>query len=194
MAISEIDRKSQIAHVEDPSPHLGSTTFKQRTMEPPDLVKAMSPEERIKFEKHLIRKIDLRLLPAVVIMYIMNYLDRNNIAAARIAGPDGKGLQDELNMTDIQWQVSAPIWSVTGGVLTMSVQLCVSILFVGYILMQVPSNLLLNKIGLPAIYLPTVMIIWGVISGSTGGVHSFRGLVACRFFLGFVEAAYFVSV
>jgi sugar phosphate permease len=171
MAGSDVDGKSQIAHVENPSSGLEATTFKR----PPDLVKAMSPEDRIKFEKHLVRKIDLRLLPAVVIMYIMNYLDRNNIAAARIAGPDGKGLQDELAMTDTQWQ------------------LCVSILFVGYILMQVPSNLVLNKIGLPALYLPTVMIIWGIISGSTAGVHSFGGLVAVRFFLGFVEAAYFVS-
>jgi hypothetical protein len=59
--------------------------------------------------------------------------------------------------------------------------------------MQVPSNLILNKIGKPAIYLPTVMIIWGIISGATGGVHSYGGLIACRFFLGFVEAAYFVS-
>jgi hypothetical protein len=106
MAGSEIDDKSSVAHVENPQPHLESTTFKQRgVMEPPELVKAMSPEERAKFEKHLVRKIDLRLLPAVVIMYIMNYLDRNNIAAARIAGPDGNGLQDELGMTDTQWQV-----------------------------------------------------------------------------------------
>lgn len=41
---------------------------------------------------------------------------------------------------------------------------CVSILFVGYILMQVPSNLFLNKVGKPALYLPAVMIIWGKIS------------------------------
>jgi hypothetical protein len=59
--------------------------------------------------------------------------------------------------------------------------------------MQVPSNLILNKIGKPALYLPTVMIVWGVISGATGGVNSYGGLIACRFFLGFVEAAYFVS-
>jgi len=35
---------------------------------------------------------------------------------------------------------------------------CVSILFVGYILMQIPSNLFLNKVGKPALYLPTVMV------------------------------------
>jgi hypothetical protein len=58
--------------------------------------------------------------------------------------------------------------------------------------MQVPSNLFLNKIGKPAIYLPTCMIVWGVISGATAGCESYGGLIVCRFMLGFVEAAYFV--
>jgi MFS family permease len=57
--------------------------------------------------------------------------------------------------------------------------------------MQIPSNLFLNKTGKPAIYLPTCMIIWGIISGATGATQNFAGLVVCRFFLGFIEAAYF---
>lgn len=57
----------------------------------------------------------------------------------------------------------------------------------------VPSNLLLNRIGMPAIYLPTCMIVWGTISASTAAAHNYAGLLAIRFFLGFVEAAYFVS-
>ncbi|KIW04982.1 uncharacterized protein PV09_04144 [Verruconis gallopava] len=176
MATLSFEDKSEIGHAENALSEPTTTKSASATMEPPDLVKAMSQEERIAFEKHLVRKIDIRLLPAVVIMYIMNYLDRNNIAAARIAGPNGKGLQDELGITNTQWQ------------------LCVSILFVGYILMQVPSNLVLNKIGMPALYLPTVMIVWGVISGATGAIHSFGALVAIRFLLGFVEAAYFPGV
>jgi MFS family permease len=59
--------------------------------------------------------------------------------------------------------------------------------------MQVPSNLFLNKIGKPAIYLPTCMIIWGAISAATAACQNFGGLIACRFMLGFVEAAYFVG-
>jgi MFS family permease len=57
--------------------------------------------------------------------------------------------------------------------------------------MQIPSNLFLNKTGKPAIYLPCCMIVWGIISGATGACQSFGGLVACRFMLGFIEAAYF---
>lgn len=140
-------------------------------LEAPDLVKHLSPDERARLERILVRKIDIRLLPAIIIMYILNYLDRNNIATARLAG--NPGLQVDLNMSNTQYQTA------------------VSILFVGYILMQVPSNLFLNKIGKPAIYLPTCMIIWGVISASTAAARNFSGLLAIRFFLGFIEASYF---
>src|ERR1700753_169694 len=75
------------------------------TMNAPDFVQSWSQDDRVNFEAHLRRKIDLRLLPMVIIMYIMNYLDRNNIASARIAGPNGKGLQDELKLSSTQYQV-----------------------------------------------------------------------------------------
>ncbi|KAG9695591.1 MFS transporter, partial [Aureobasidium melanogenum] len=136
--------------------------------EAPELVRNMSPEERAHAEKVLVRKIDFRLMPMLVLMYILNYLDRNNIASARLAG-----LETDLALTSSQYETS------------------VSILFVGYLLMQIPSNLFLNKIGKPALYLPAVMCVWGVISTCTAAVQSFGGLVAVRFVLGFVEAAYF---
>jgi MFS family permease len=162
------DSSNEKYYTEGPPIEALNTTSTQRTFQPPPLVQAMSPERRAEAEAHLRRKIDLRLLPMVVLMYILNYLDRNNIAAARLAG-----LQDDLKLSSVQYSTS------------------VSILFVGYLLMQVPSNLFLNKIGKPALYLPTCMIVWGIISAATAGCESFGGLVACRFFLGFVEAAYF---
>lgn len=57
--------------------------------------------------------------------------------------------------------------------------------------MQIPSNLMLNKFGKPALYLPIAMILWGIISTATAAAQSYAGLVVIRFFLGFVEAAYF---
>lgn len=66
----------------------------------------------------------------------------------------------------------------------------VSILFVGYLVMQIPSNLFLNRIGKPSLYLPICMIVWGTLSAATAAVQSFSGLLAIRFFLGFVEAPY----
>ncbi|KAJ5279243.1 hypothetical protein N7478_004615 [Penicillium angulare] len=128
----------------------------------------LTPEEREERSKALVKKIDIRLLIMMLIMYILNYLDRNNIAAAKLAG-----LQEDLNLTGDQYQI------------------CVSILFVGYLLMQVPSNMILNKFGKPSIYLPGCMVIWGVISCCTALAKDFAGLLAVRFFLGFIEAAYF---
>lgn len=140
----------------------------RRKLEAPPWIEALSPEERALKEKLLKRKIDVRLLPAVIIMYILNYIDRNNIAAAKLAG-----LERDLHLTSVEFQTA------------------VSILFVGYLLMQIPSNLFLNKIGKPAIYLPVCMAIWGVISALTAVATNAAGLLANRFFLGFVEAAYF---
>lgn len=60
--------------------------------------------------------------------------------------------------------------------------------------MQIPSNLFMNKIGKPGIYLPACMVVWGIISTSTAACQNYGGLIACRFMLGFVEAAYFVSL
>ncbi|KAL9103860.1 MAG: hypothetical protein Q9163_001138 [Psora crenata] len=140
---------------------------------PPELVLKLSPSERAHAEKALTRKIDIHLLPMLILMYIMNYLDRNNIAAARLAGLQDPINDGGLNLSSTQYLTS------------------LSILFVGYLLMQIPSNLFLNKTGKPSLYLPTCMIVWGVISAATAGAKNYGGLIAIRFCLGFVEAAYF---
>lgn len=88
---------------------------------------------------------------------------RNNYPAARL-----QGLQEDLNLTDSQYQ--------TG----------LSILFVSYILMQVPSNMLLNYIGRPSLYLGFFTVMWGLVSALTCLVKSFSHIIACRFFLGLV--------
>ncbi|KAE8330335.1 MFS general substrate transporter [Aspergillus sergii] len=128
----------------------------------------LTPEERSRREKDLVKKVDTRLLIMMLVMYILNYLDRNNIAAAKLAG-----MEKDLNLTGNEYQV------------------CVMILFVGYLLMQVPSNLILNKLGKPSIYLPGCMVVWGVISCCTAATTNYTGLLVARFFLGFSEAAYF---
>ncbi|XMA13396.1 hypothetical protein WAI453_006187 [Rhynchosporium graminicola] len=147
---------------------LSAAEIAPQSHQAPAFIRNMTPEVRAATESRLKRKLDLRIMPMIVLMYIMNYLDRNNIAAAKLAG-----LMQDLNLSTTEFNTS------------------VSILFVGYLLMQVPSNLFLNKIGKPAIYLPVCMIVWGVISTATAGCQNFGGLIACRFFLGFVEAAYF---
>ena len=96
-------------------------------------------------------------------MYIMNYIDRNAVPHARV-----QGLEDDLGLKGVEYNV---VLSVT---------------FVGYILMQVPSNMILSKFR-PSWYLATCMTAWGIVSGCTAAVKGFGGLVACRFFLGVTE-------
>ena len=156
---------------------------------PPDYVRSLTAEERRIAERKLVRKIDVRLLPPIIVMYLLNYIDRNNIAAARLGG-----LEDDLHLHGTQYQtckLSTAAARYAIWVSTLTSKIGVSILFVGYILMQVPSNLLLNKIGKPSIYLPVAMMLWGVVSTVTCAAQNFSGLLAVRFFLGFVEAPYF---
>lgn len=126
----------------------------------------MDPTRRATIEKSLKRKLDTRC-SLFVLIYIMNYLDRNNIAAARL-----KGLQRDLSLSDTQYST------------------CLSILYVGYILMQVPSNIIINRIARPSLYISVVMLIWGLISTLTGNATGFGSMIAIRFLLGFVEAAF----
>lgn len=71
--------------------------------EVPELLRDISPDELQSLERKLVRKIDIRLLPMLILMYILNYLDRNNIAAARLAGK--VGLQKSLGLSSQQYNV-----------------------------------------------------------------------------------------
>ncbi|KAJ5919832.1 hypothetical protein N7454_009667 [Penicillium verhagenii] len=131
---------------------------------------SLTDEEKI-IERKLRVRIDSLIMPLVVLVYLLNYIDRNNYAAAKL-----QGLTEELNLTDTQYQ--------TG----------LSVLFVAYILMQVPSNLLLNYMGRPSLYLGFFVIAWGLVSALTSQVKNYGGIVACRFLLGLVEAPFFAGV
>ncbi|CAG9982447.1 unnamed protein product [Clonostachys byssicola] len=127
---------------------------------------AVDPNERATIEKRLKTKLDLRC-GLFVVIYIMNYLDRNNIAAARLGG-----LQDDLKMNNTEYAT------------------CLSILYVGYVLTQVPSNIYINRISRPSYYISAAMFIWGTISTLTGNVQNFAGMVMIRFILGIIEAVF----
>lgn len=68
---------------------------------PPMSIRHLSPEELLALEKQMRRRIDIRLMPMLILMYILNYMDRNNIAAAKLVG-----LDTELKLTSTQYQVS----------------------------------------------------------------------------------------
>lgn len=124
-------------------------------------------EARKKLERRLLWKLDARMF-ILVIIYILNYIDRNNAAAARL-----RGFESDLHLEGQQFAT------------------LLSILYVGYIIMQIPSNMILNHMGKPSLQLPLCMIIWGILSILTGITKNFVGALLTRFFLGFMEAAFF---
>jgi MFS family permease len=121
-------------------------------------------EERI---KKLIRKVDLKLLPYLSLLYLFSFLDRVNIGYARVYR-----MEEELNLTQAQYS-----WAL-------------SIFFVGYVLFEVPSNLLLKKLSPPR-WIARIMVTWGAITMALAAVKNFEGLIAGRFFLGIAEAGLF---
>ncbi|KAK2606037.1 hypothetical protein QQS21_003555 [Conoideocrella luteorostrata] len=127
----------------------------------------ISQDEYAAVEKKLVRRIDWTLMPVMVSMIVLNYLDRNALPNARI-----QGIEKDLGLKDNQFNI------------------CISVLFAGYLALQIPSNLILTRVK-PSIYLPACMALWGMVSASTAAVHDFKGLVICRFFLGFLEAPFF---
>jgi len=115
----------------------------------------------------LVKKLDRWIMPMLWSMYWLNYLDRNAIALARL-----NTLEEDLGLSDTQYQT------------------CVSILFVGYILGQIPSNMFLTRTR-PSRYMGLCMALWAVVSALTAMSKDFTGLLLTRFFLGLTEAPYY---
>ncbi|KAF7776195.1 hypothetical protein Agabi119p4_4588 [Agaricus bisporus var. burnettii] len=125
------------------------------------------PKARKELEKKLLKKLDSRM-SILVVIYVLNYIDRNSAAAARL-----RGFEEDLGLEGSQF---ASILSV---------------FYFGYIIMQIPSNMFLSRIGKPSVYLPCCIIVWGTVSLCTGFTTSYYGALFARFLLGFVEAAFF---
>ncbi|KAG2110521.1 MFS general substrate transporter [Suillus discolor] len=118
-------------------------------------------------ERRLLRKLDLRVA-FLVLVYIMNIMDRTNVAAARL-----RGFEEDLGMTGNQFNT------------------LISILYVGYLLTQAPSNMILHRMKRPSLYLSSCMMTWAAITMCMSVVQTYRAAVILRFFIGFVEATFF---
>ncbi|GAA6004505.1 hypothetical protein JCM10207_000757 [Rhodosporidiobolus poonsookiae] len=164
MVPAEID-KPVVAHLER-SLGVDETNVSELQREI-DLVAALSPEEYKVAERKLLRKIDFTLLPTLFILLILNYLDRNALASARV-----QGIEADLGMHGTQFNTA------------------ISLLFVGYIVGQIPSNMILAR-SRPSVYLSVCVFVWGMVSMATGFVKNYHQLIAVRILLGFTESPYF---
>jgi len=119
--------------------------------------------ELLALQKKAVRKIDFIVIPLLTMFYLLSFLDRANIGNARVAG-----LQKDLKMTNHQYSIA------------------LTVTYVPYIACELPSNLLIKKVG-PHRLLPGIVFAWGLVTALQGLVHNYSGLIATRFFLGLCE-------
>ncbi|KAI0050311.1 MFS general substrate transporter [Auriscalpium vulgare] len=115
-------------------------------------------------------KIDIVVIPLVGMYYLLSFLDRSNIGNAKIAG-----LTKDLKMSPHQFSVA------------------LTITYVPYILMELPMNLLMKRLGANRT-LPIMVILWGAVCAAQGAVKTYHSLLITRFFLGALEGGLFPGI
>jgi MFS transporter, ACS family, tartrate transporter len=120
-------------------------------------------------ETATLRKLRIRLLPFLLALYVVAFIDRINLGFAALT------MNRELAITSLQFGFAAGIF------------------FWGYFLFEVPSNLILHKIG-ARVWIARILITWGAVATLTGFVQSVHQIYVARFALGLAEAGYFPGI
>ena len=117
----------------------------------------------------IITKLHLRLMPVLLMMYVMAFLDRANVGFAK------QGLEANAGIDNAAFAFGA------------------SIFFIGYAVLEVPSNLILHRVG-ARVWMSRIMVTWGLISAATAFVTTPHTYYVARFLLGMAEAGFFPGV
>ncbi len=118
------------------------------------------------FGRQAIAKVSRRLLPFMALLYFVNFLDRINLGFAALTMNKDLGL-------------SAYVYGLGAG-----------IFFFGYFIFEVPSNLILERIG-ARLWIARIMLTWGLISAGMAFVTGETSFIVMRFLLGVAEAGFF---
>ena len=118
------------------------------------------------FQRRTILKVSRRLLPLVVVAYLVAYIDRTNVAFAALT------MNKDLGISAYMYGMGAGIF------------------FLGYALFEVPSNIVLEKVG-ARLWIARIMITWGIISGLMAAATGPISFLVLRFLLGVAEAGFF---
>ena len=120
-------------------------------------------------ESRTLRRVSIRIVPFVMALYFVNYLDRTNLGIAR------SHISAEL-------QLSATMFGLAAG-----------IFFIGYVLVEIPSNLALERFGARR-WLTRIAVSWGIVAAAIGFAPNAATLLVLRFLLGVAEAGLFPGV
>ncbi|CEI62484.1 unnamed protein product [Fusarium venenatum] len=118
----------------------------------------------------LIRKIDWAIIPFVSLLYLLSFLDRTNIGNARL-----DTLELDLGMSGLMYNHALVIF------------------FPFYIVAEIPSNMAMKRFK-PWIWIPSIMVCWGICCTLMGIVHNYAGLMVARGFLGLTEGGLFPGI
>ncbi|MEO6965445.1 MAG: MFS transporter, partial [Acidobacteriaceae bacterium] len=130
----------------------------------------MSEQERRAISlKVIYRRITFRLIPFLMLLYLIAFLDRVNVSFAALT------MNSDLGISNTVFGLSAGIF------------------FFGYFLFEVPSNFMLVKVG-ARIWIAVLMVLWGLVSVGLVFVHSGPSYMLMRFLLGAAEAGFFPGV
>ncbi len=121
------------------------------------------------FEQRTIKKITWKLIPFLCLCYMAAFIDRVNVGFAK-----------EQMVADLGF--SSAVYGLGAG-----------IFFIGYFLFEVPSNLILERVG-ARLWIARIMVVWGLISGCMMFVHDATTFYVLRFFLGAAEAGFFPGI
>jgi ACS family tartrate transporter-like MFS transporter len=129
----------------------------------------MTPEQ----SRALYSKITWRLIPLLFICYIIAYVDRINVGFAKLQ------LQEVLGADE---RIFGSVYGLGAG-----------LFFIGYFLFEVPSNLILQRVG-ARIWIARIMIVWGIVSSAMMFIGSTTSFYFIRFLLGVAEAGFYPGV
>ena len=115
------------------------------------------------------RRIWIRLLPFLFVLYVINFLDRTNVGFAALT------MNKELAITSQQF-------GLVGGVV-----------FIGYFILEIPSNLTLHRVG-ARVWIARILITWGLVAVAMGFVRTVGQPYVARFVLGLAEAGFFPGI
>jgi MFS family permease len=120
--------------------------------------------------RRTLRKVARRLIPFLAVLYFINYLDRTNIG---FAGPNG--MNEDLGLTQAMFGLASGLF------------------FIGYLLLEVPSNLALHRFGARR-WIARILVTWGAVAAAMAFVPNHEWLYALRILLGIAEAGFFPGI
>jgi len=121
------------------------------------------------FEKDVIRKVTFKLIPALVILYLVAYIDRAAVGFAHLH------MGEDVGIGDAAYGLGAGLF------------------FVGYFLFEVPSNLLLDKFGARK-WFARILLTWGLVTMAMALIQGPYSFYILRFLLGVAEAGFFPGI